>query len=63
MDAFLPGVEGWEPVYNNVRAGYLRVYNTTAGTVRLRLRAGGLSRETVAGILLGIHQRVLAAAD
>jgi len=52
----------WEPVFNNIRSScYLRVYDTTAGTIRLRLRTGGLSRETVQGILLGIHQRVLAA--
>ena len=53
----------WEPVTNNIRSlAYLRVYDTTAGTIRLRLRTGGLTEDTLAGILLGIHQRVLAAA-
>ncbi len=53
----------WEPVYSNISAGcYLRVYETTASTVRLRLRTGGLAEETLAGILLGIHRRVMDAA-
>jgi hypothetical protein len=54
----------WEPVYNNIRSGcYLRVYDTTAGTIRLRLRTGGLTEDTLAGILLGIHRRVLEAGN
>jgi condensation domain-containing protein len=53
-----------EPLFNNVRSGcYLRVYDTRVGTVRLRLRTGGLTEDTLAGILLGIHQRVLDAAS
>ena len=53
----------WEPVYSNISAGcYLRVFHTTASTVRLRLRTGGLTEDTVRGILLGIYQRVLTAA-
>lgn len=54
----------WEPVFNNIRSGcYLRVYHTTVGTVGLRLRTGGLTKETVAAILLAIHDRVLGAAS
>lgn len=50
----------WEPLFNTIRSGcYLKVYDTRAGTVRLRLRAGGLTEDTFTGILLGIHQRVL----
>jgi len=53
----------WEPLFNTIRSGcYLRVYDTRVGTVRLRLRAGGLTEDALAGILLGIHQRVLDAA-
>jgi hypothetical protein len=53
----------WEPLFNNIRSGcYLRVYDTRVGTIRLRLRVGGLTEEMLAGILLGIHQRVLDAA-
>ena len=53
----------WEPVFSNISAGcYLRVYDTAASTVRLRLRTGGLTEDTVRGILHGIYQRVLAAA-
>lgn len=54
----------WEPVFTNIRSGcYLRVYHTTVGTIGLRLRTGGLTKETVAAILLGIHDRVLGAAS
>jgi Condensation domain len=61
-DGELPELH-WEPVFSNISAGcYLRVFHTTASTVRLRLRTGGLTEDTVRGILLGIHQRVLAAA-
>jgi hypothetical protein len=52
----------WEPVHSNISAGcYLRVYVSTAKTIRLRLRTGGLSREIFAGILLGVHRRVIEA--
>jgi len=58
----LPTVH-WEPLYNNVStSGYLRVYETTGGTVRLRLRLGGVPQETVRSIVLGMYRRVLAAA-
>ncbi len=53
----------WEPVFNNIRSGcYLRVFHTTADTIRLRLRTGGLTEQTAAGIMLGIHDRVVGAA-
>ena len=53
----------WEPVFNQIAAGcYLRVYQTTAGTVRLRMRTGGLPRETIAGILIATHRRVIDGA-
>jgi hypothetical protein len=62
-DGQLPELH-WEPVFSNIRSGcYLRVYDSTVNTIRLRLRAGGLSREIVEGILLGIHQRVIGALD
>lgn len=53
----------WEPVFSHISAGcYLRVYETAEQTIRLRLRTGGLTRETHAGILQGMYARVLAAA-
>jgi hypothetical protein len=53
----------WEPVFNQIAAGcYLRVYLTTTGTVRLRLRTGGLPRETTAGILTATHRRIIDGA-
>jgi Condensation domain len=62
-DGQLPELH-WEPVYSQIRGGcYLRVYDTTVQTIRLRLRTGGLSRETVEGILLGIYQRVMGALN
>ena len=31
MDAFLPGVEGWEPVYNSPSIWHFRFYGPTPG--------------------------------
>lgn len=64
-----PGTDGppvvhWEPVFSHISAGcYLRVYDTVDQTIRLRLRTGGLTEETHAGILIGMYERILAAAD
>lgn len=53
----------WEPVFSHISAGcYLRVYGTVDDTIRLRLRTGGLTKETHAGILLGTYDRVMEAA-
>jgi len=52
-----------EPVFSQISAGcYLRVYETTEQTVRLRLRTGGLTDQTHTSILTGVYHRVLAAA-
>ena len=50
----------WEPVFSHISAGcYLRVYISAEGVVRLRLRTGGLPAETVGGVLLATHQRII----
>jgi hypothetical protein len=52
----------WERAVNQAPSGCgLRVYHTQQGTVRLRLRTGGLPADTCAGILLGTYQRVVRA--
>lgn len=50
----------WEPVFSRISEHcYLRVFMSPQGMVRLRLRVGGLDRDTVAGILLATQQRIL----
>ncbi|HEV2886213.1 MAG TPA: hypothetical protein VGX49_04820, partial [Jatrophihabitans sp.] len=50
----------WEPVFSRIAEHcYLRVFMSPQGMVRIRLRVGGLDRDTVAGIVLGTRQRIL----